>query len=119
MSGSLIGVLVLLLFCVGGLNLVCGYGYQSIGNSVDGFVLLIKYLMMGMVEYQYWFNCDWGVVMFFDIGIVIDVWGECVFYLGVGVGVCWCSLVGLINVDVVYGLCNYSVCLYLMFGIVF
>lgn len=27
MSGSLIGVLVLLLFCVGGLNLVCGYGY--------------------------------------------------------------------------------------------
>lgn len=57
--------------------------------------------------------------MFFDIGIVIDVWGECVFYLGVGVGVCWCSLVGLINVDVVYGLCNYSVCLYLMFGIVF
>ena len=79
-SGSSTGVPASLLFRAGGSNSVRGYGYQSIGNSVDGSVLPTKYLMTGTAEYQHWFNRDWGAATFFDIGTATDAWGERVFY---------------------------------------
>ena len=63
-----------------------GYGYQSIGNNVDGSVLPTKYLVTAAAEYQHWFTHDWGAAAFFDIGTATDTWGEKVFYPGVGVG---------------------------------
>ena len=43
-SGSSSGIPASLLFRAGGANSVRGYGYQSIGNNVDGSVLPTKYL---------------------------------------------------------------------------
>ncbi|KUZ06725.1 autotransporter assembly complex protein TamA [Burkholderia diffusa] len=118
-SGSSNGVPASLLFRAGGSNSVRGYGYQSIGNSVDGSVLPTKYLVTGTAEYQHWFNRDWGAATFFDIGTATDAWGERVFYPGVGIGARWRSPVGPINVDVAYGLRNHSVRPYLTLGIAF
>ncbi|MEX3557333.1 MAG: autotransporter assembly complex family protein [Burkholderia sp.] len=118
-SGGSAGVPASLLFRAGGSNSVRGYGYQSIGNSVDGSVLPTKYLMTGTAEYQHWFNHDWGAATFFDIGTATDAWGERVFYPGVGVGTRWRSPVGPVNVDLAYGLRNRSVRPYLTLGIAF
>ncbi|AOJ10967.1 autotransporter assembly complex protein TamA [Burkholderia mayonis] len=118
-SGSSSGVPASLLFRAGGSNSVRGYGYQSIGNSVDGSVLPTKYLVTGTAEYQHWFNRDWGAATFFDIGTATDAWGEKVFYPGAGVGVRWRSPVGPVNFDLAYGLKNKSVRPYLTLGIAF
>ncbi|MGU7781799.1 autotransporter assembly complex protein TamA [Burkholderia sp. PU8-34] len=118
-SGSSSGVPASLLFRAGGSNSVRGYGYQSIGNSVDGSVLPTKYLMTGTAEYQHWFNRDWGAATFFDIGTATDAWGEKVFYPGVGIGARWRSPVGPVNFDVAYGLRNRSVRPYLTLGVAF
>ncbi|WP_029949163.1 autotransporter assembly complex family protein [Burkholderia sp. A1] len=118
-SGGSAGVPASLLFRAGGSNSVRGYGYQSIGNSVDGSVLPTKYLMTGTAEYQHWFNHDWGAATFFDIGTATDAWGERVFYPGVGFGARWRSPVGPVNVDLAYGLRNRSVRPYLTLGIAF
>ncbi|AOJ01251.1 hypothetical protein WS70_04920 [Burkholderia mayonis] len=118
-SGSSSGVPASLLFRAGGSNSVRGYGYQSIGNSVDGSVLPTKYLVTGTAEYQHWFNRDWGAATFFDIGTATDAWGEKVFYPGAGVGMRWRSPVGPVNFDLAYGLKNKSVRPYLTLGIAF
>lgn len=118
-SGSSSGVPASLLFRAGGSNSVRGYGYQGIGNNVDGSVLPTKYLVTGTAEYQHWFNRDWGAATFFDIGTATDAWGERVFYPGVGIGARWRSPVGPINLDVAYGLRNHSVRPYLTLGVAF
>lgn len=117
--GSVGVVLFLLLFCIGGNDLVCGYSYQSIGNEQNGIVYLIKYLVVGSLEYQCWFSENWGVVVFYDVGVVVDNWNNKIFYYGVGIGVCWCSLVGMFNLDLVYGIQKCQIWLYILLGIVF
>jgi translocation and assembly module TamA len=118
-AGSSSGVPASLLFRAGGSNSVRGYGYQSIGNSVDGSVLPTKYLVTGTTEYQHWFNHDWGGAVFFDIGTATDTWHEKVFYPGVGFGARWRSPVGPVNVDLAYGIRNKQVRPYLTLGIAF
>ncbi|KAF1029200.1 MAG: Translocation and assembly module subunit TamA [Burkholderia plantarii] len=118
-SGGSAGIPASLLFRAGGSNSVRGYGYESIGNRVDGSVLPTKYLMTGTAEYQHWFNHDWGAATFFDIGTATDAWGEKVFYPGVGLGARWRSPVGPVNLDLAYGLRNHSVRPYLTLGIAF
>jgi translocation and assembly module TamA len=118
-AGSSSGVPASLLFRAGGSNSVRGYGYQSIGNSVDGSVLPTKYLMTGTTEYQHWFNHDWGGAVFFDIGTATDTWGEKEFFPGVGFGVRWRSPVGPVNVDLAYGIRDKDVRPYLTLGIAF
>jgi translocation and assembly module TamA len=118
-SGSSSGVPASLLFRAGGSNSVRGYGFQSIGNNVDGSILPTKYLVTGATEYQHWFSHNWGAAAFFDIGTATDTWGEKVFYPGVGLGVRWRSPVGPVNVDLAYGIRNRSVRPYLTLGIAF
>ncbi|WP_027799715.1 autotransporter assembly complex protein TamA [Paraburkholderia dilworthii] len=118
-SGSSSGIPASLLFRAGGSNSVRGYGYQSIGNTVQGSVLPTKYLVTASAEYQHWFTHDWGAAAFFDVGTATDTWGEKVFYPGVGVGARWRSPVGPVNVDVAYGIRNKSVRPYLTLGIAF
>ncbi|MEW6346337.1 MAG: autotransporter assembly complex family protein [Pseudomonadota bacterium] len=118
-AGSSSGIPASLLFRAGGSNSVRGYGYQSIGNNVDGSILPTKYLMTGTTEYQHWFNHDWGGAVFFDIGTATDTWHEKVFYPGVGFGARWRSPVGPVNVDLAYGIRNRDVRPYLTLGIAF
>ncbi|WP_027210168.1 autotransporter assembly complex protein TamA [Burkholderia sp. WSM2232] len=118
-SGSSSGIPASLLFRAGGSNSVRGYGYQSIGNNVQGSVLPTKYLVTASAEYQHWFTHDWGGAAFFDVGTATDTWGERVFYPGVGIGARWRSPVGPVNVDLAYGIRNRSVRPYLTLGIAF
>ena len=118
-AGSSNGVPASLLFRAGGANSVRGYGYQSIGNDVDGSVLPTKYLMTGSSEYQHWFTHDWGGAVFFDIGTATDTWKERVFEPGAGMGVRWRSPVGPVNVDIAYGFKNRDIRPYLTLGIAF
>nr|WP_253190321.1 autotransporter assembly complex family protein [Paraburkholderia phenazinium] len=118
-AGSSNGVPASLLFRAGGSNSVRGYGYQSIGNSVDGSVLPTKYLVTGTTEYQHWFTHDWGGALFFDVGTATDTWHEKVFYPGVGFGARWRSPVGPVNVDLAYGIRDKDFRPYLTLGIAF
>jgi len=118
-SGGSTGIPASLLFRAGGSNSVRGYGFQSIGNNVDGSVLPTKYLITATAEYQHWFTHDWGAAVFYDIGAATDTWGERVFYPGAGIGARWRSPVGPINVDLAYGMRNRSVRPYLTLGIAF
>lgn len=118
-GGSSSGIPASLLFRAGGSNSVRGYGFQSIGNNVDGSVLPTKYLATATAEYQHWFTHDWGAAVFYDVGMATDTWRERVIYPGVGVGARWRSPVGPINVDLAYGTRNRSVRPYLTLGIAF
>ncbi len=108
-----------LLFRAGGSNSVRGYGFQSIGNDVDGSILPAKYLVTGSAEYQHWFSHDWGGAAFFDVGTATDTWGEKVFYPGAGLGARWRSPVGPVNLDLAYGFRERRVRPYLTLGIAF
>jgi translocation and assembly module TamA len=118
-SGPSSGIPASLLFRAGGSNSVRGYGFQSIGNNVDGSVLPTKYLATGSAEYQHWFTHNWGGAVFFDIGTATDTWHEKVFYPGTGFGARWRSPVGPVNLDLAYGLKDHSVRPYLTLGIAF
>ncbi|PTB19665.1 hypothetical protein C9I57_17580 [Trinickia symbiotica] len=118
-TGGSSGIPASLLFRAGGSNSIRGYGFQSIGTTVDGSVLPAKYLMTGTAEYQHWFSHDWGAAVFYDIGTATDTWHDKTFYPGVGVGARWRSPVGPINVDLAYGIRNRSVRPYLTLGIAF
>ncbi|PLZ00568.1 hypothetical protein CY652_20345 [Burkholderia sp. WAC0059] len=118
-GGSAAGVPASLLFRAGGSNSVRGYGFETIGDNVDGSVLPAKYLVTGSTEYQHWFSRDWGAAVFFDIGTATDTWGDKVFYQGVGVGARWRSPVGPVNLDLAYGLRNHDIRPYLTLGIAF
>ena len=108
-----------LLFRSGGATSVRGYGYDSIGNNVDGSVLPTKYMITGGAEYQHWFSHDWGAAVFYDVGTASDTWSERRFYQGVGIGARWRSPVGPLNVDIGYGLQNRSIRPYLTLGVAF
>jgi translocation and assembly module TamA len=118
-AGSSSGIPASLLFRAGGSNSVRGYGYEGIGNSVDGSVLPTKYLITASTEYQHWFTHEWGGAVFFDIGTATDTWGEKVFYPGVGFGARWRSPVGPVNVDLAYGIRDKDIRPYLTLGIAF
>jgi translocation and assembly module TamA len=118
-SGGSSGIPASLLFRAGGAESVRGYSYDSIGNSVSGSVLPTKYMVTGGVEYQHWFNHDWGGAVFYDVGTATDTWAEKTFFHGVGVGARWRSPVGPINIDLAYGLNNRSIRPYLTLGIAF
>lgn len=118
-SGSSSGIPASLLFRAGGSNSVRGYSYEGLGNEVAGSTLPTKYLATGAAEYQHWFDHNWGVAAFFDLGTATDTWSEKVFYSGVGLGARWRSPVGPVNFDLAYGLRNHSVRPYLTLGIAF
>lgn len=105
---DLVVMLLSLCYFVGGDCSIRGYVYCEVGLcmlKLDKYVLGVKNLVIGLVEYEYYFNGGfWGVVVFVDIGSVFDNIID--LYIGVGFGVCWKLLVGLVCIDVVYGLNN-------------
>lgn len=107
------------LFCIGGIGSVCGYVYQSFGIKEGVVIVGGCYMVLGSIEVIYWFNESWGIVVFVDVGDVVDDFNKVKFVIGVGVGVCWCSLVGLIGVDFVYGECIGEIQLYFLLVIFF
>ena len=91
------------LFRAGGDNSVRGYAYQSLGRTINGAVASVRYLATGTVEYNYFFDRDWGMAVFVDAGDAADSPGALSPVFGYGVGARWRSPVGPINLDLAYG----------------
>lgn len=96
-------VLLDLCFFVGGDCSICGYKYKFILlKDDDGKLIGVLKLVIGLLEYQYNVSGKWWGVVFVDSGEVVSDICESDFKIGVGVGVCWQLLVGLIKLDIVW-----------------
>jgi len=91
------------LFRAGGDNSVRGYAYQSLGRTLEGGVASVRYLATGSVEYNYFFEGNWGMAVFADAGDAADSPGTLSPAFGYGVGARYRSPVGPINLDLAYG----------------
>jgi len=91
------------LFRAGGDNSVRGYAYQSLGRTVSGGVASVRYLATGSVEYNYFFNRDWGMALFVDAGDAADTPRQLSPVFGYGFGARYRSPVGPVNLDLAYG----------------
>ena len=91
------------LFRAGGDNSVRGYAYQSLGRTLTGGVASVRYLATGSVEYNHFFEGNWGMAVFVDAGDAADSPGALSPVFGYGVGARYRSPVGPINLDLAYG----------------
>jgi translocation and assembly module TamA len=91
------------LFRAGGDNSVRGYAYQSLGRTLEGGVASVRYLATGSVEYNHFFEGNWGMALFVDAGDAADSPGALSPVFGYGVGARYRSPVGPINLDLAYG----------------
>ena len=91
------------LFRAGGDNSVRGYAYQSLGRTLEGGVASVRYLATGSVEYNYFFEGNWGMAVFVDAGDAADSPAALAPVFGYGIGARYRSPVGPINLDVAYG----------------
>lgn len=91
------------LFRAGGDNSVRGYAYQSLGRTLAGGVASVRYLATGSVEYNYFFNRDWGMALFVDAGDAADTPRQLSPVFGYGFGARYRSPVGPVNLDLAYG----------------
>ena len=119
---SAVGVPDPLLFRAGGDESVRGYGYRTLGPSVDGITTGGRTLLTGSIEVArpissaypaYW----WAA--FIDAGNAADRWVELKPALGYGLGLRWRSPVGPLRVDLAYGQQTHQVRLHLSVGIAF
>jgi len=91
------------LFRAGGDNSIRGYAYQSLGRSLSGGVESVRYLATGSAEYHYFFNREWGMAVFVDVGDAADSPASLSPVFGYGLGARYRSPVGPINLDLAYG----------------
>jgi translocation and assembly module TamA len=91
------------LFRAGGDNSVRGYAYQSLGRALDGAVASVRYLATGSVEYNHFFNREWGMALFVDAGDAADAFSSLSPVFGYGIGARYRSPVGPVNLDLAYG----------------
>ena len=96
-----------LTFFAGGSQNLRGFSYQSIGNEVaftgpDGgtrnFTIGGDRLLIGSIEYQYYFTDTWRGALFVDGGDAFDE-GEFDAHFGAGFGVHYMSPVGAIRLE--------------------
>jgi len=108
-----------LLFRAGGDNSVRGYAFESLGRTLEGGVASVRYLATGSVEYNYFFNRDWGVALFVDAGDAADSPGKLSPVFGYGLGARYRSPVGPVNLDLAYGEATDEVRLHFSLGVSF
>lgn len=118
-SDSRNGIPTDFLFRAGGDNSVRGYGYQSLGRSLDGGVASVRYLATGSLEYNRFFTRDWGMALFVDAGDAADEPNRLDPVFGVGAGVRWRSPVGPVNLDLAYGEATQKLRLHFSLGVSF
>ena len=91
-------------FFAGGDRSIRGYDYQSLGPvDESGAVAGGNSLLVGSAELEYRFLEKWAGAVFLDAGNALrDFAGD--IAVGTGVGVRWISPVGLVRIDVGFGL---------------
>ena len=119
---NVVGIPDTLLFRAGGDDSVRGYGYRTLGPTVDGVTTSGRNLLTGSLEIArpispnypaYW----WAA--FVDAGNAADRWVDLKPAVGYGVGLRWRSPVGPLRVDVAYGQQVHQLRMHLSVGIAF
>jgi translocation and assembly module TamA len=111
-----------LLFRAGGDDSVRGYGYRTLGPTIEGTTTSGRSLATGSIEIArpiwshrpaYW----WAA--FIDAGNAADQFGDLNPVLGYGLGLRWRSPVGPLRFDVAYGQALHQTRLHMSVGIAF
>ena len=93
-------------FHAGGDRSIRGYGWREVGPRIgddgDKFPVGAKNVLTGSVEFERYFNDQWGAAVFVDSGSAFNDKPD--FRTGVGIGLRWRSPVGPVRVDVARGL---------------
>jgi translocation and assembly module TamA len=92
-----------LLFRTGGDQSVRGYGYNTLGPTLNGVVVGGTVSAVVSAELIYQFTPQWGGAVFTDAGNAADSWREFRFKRGSGIGARWQSPIGPVNLDFAYG----------------
>ncbi len=111
-----------LLFRAGGDNSVRGYGYRTLGPSVNGAIVGGRVLLTGSVEAEHPLTARLPALLgavFVDAGDAADRWTELHPVFGYGVGLHYRSPVGLLRLDLAYGQAVHSFRLHLSVGVAF
>ena len=88
-------------FFAGGDRSIRGYAYQTIGpETPEGLVIGGEDLVVGSVEYEYYFKPNWGIATFVDTGDAFTGFSNFKTRIGTGVGVRWRSPVGMVRADI-------------------
>jgi len=86
-------------FFSGGAQSVRGFEYQSLGpTDAGGEVIGGRYLVLGSIEFEHYFNDRWGAAIFFDTGNALDDLDDDL-ERGAGFGLRWKSPVGPVRFD--------------------
>ncbi len=107
------------LFRAGGDNSVRGYAYQSLGRTLEGGTASVRYLATGSIEYNHFFEGNWGMAVFVDAGDAADSPAGLTPVFGYGVGARYRSPVGPINLDLAYGEASEELRLHFSLGVSF
>jgi translocation and assembly module TamA len=111
-----------ILFRAGGDDSVRGYGYRTLGPTINGAVASGRVLMTASAEVARPISARypsiWGAA-FIDAGDAADRWNDLSPVLGYGVGLRWRSPVGPLRVDLAYGQAVHQVRLHVSVGIAF
>ncbi|HSN70835.1 MAG TPA: autotransporter assembly complex family protein [Steroidobacteraceae bacterium] len=85
-------------FFAGGDRSLRGFDYQAIGErDADGDVIGGEYLVTTSVEYEHFFDDNWGAAMFVDAGDAFT--NDFEVNVSVGIGARWRSPVGVVRLD--------------------
>jgi translocation and assembly module TamA len=111
-----------ILFRAGGDESVRGYGFRTLGPTINGAIASGRVLMTASAEVARpilaRYPAIWGAA-FVDAGNAADRWGDLHPVFGYGVGVHWRSPVGPLRVDLAYGEAVRQVRLHVSVGIAF
>jgi translocation and assembly module TamA len=90
-------------FFAGGDRSIRGFDYQQIGETnASGGVIGGEYQVVASAEYEHYFLENWGAAVFVDAGDAFT--SKFDLNVGTGVGLRWKSPVGMVRLDVGYGI---------------
>ena len=88
-------------FFAGGDRSIRGYAFQTIGpETPQGLVIGGEDLVVGSVEYEYYFKPNWGIATFVDTGDAFTGFSNFKTRIGTGLGLRWRSPVGMVRADI-------------------
>ena len=91
-------------FFAGGDNSIRGFDLQSLGpRDPEGNVIGGKYITVGSIEYEHRIIDKWSVAMFSDFGNAYDDFSDDFVY-SAGAGIRWRTPVGLVRIDLAFGI---------------
>ncbi len=82
-------------FKAGGSYSVRGYGFEQLSTNNIG----SNHIFTASTEVEYQFKQDWSLAAFYDIGNAFNDWSDMGLRTGIGVGIRWYSIAGVIRLD--------------------